>query len=88
MGPRVMAANRLALDGSEWAHLVNQSYSGTGNKQWLVVQSGGGRVGLWVVEQLPGTTMAQPQTHTLTEKGYWTSYGIPYYKVRITGTKY
>lgn len=81
MGPRVMAANRVAVNGSQWARLVAQSYSGTGNKQWLVVQAGDQRpVRLWVVEQMPGLTHAEEQTHRLTSVGYWASCGLPYYQ--------
>lgn len=81
MGPRVMAANRLAVNGSEWARLVNQSYSGTGNKQWLIVHPRGPSVRLWVVEQFPGITVAEEETHTLDDRGYWASYGLPYFQV-------
>lgn len=81
MGPRIMAANRVAHNASEWAKQVAHSNSGTGNKQWLVVQSGEGHVKLWVVEQLPGVTQAAEQTARLNTTGYWASYGLPYYKV-------
>lgn len=82
MGPRVMAANRVAQNASEWASQVARSNSGTGNKQWLVVQSSGSRVKLWVVEQLPSITQAAEQTARLNATGFWASYGLPYYKVQ------
>lgn len=82
MGPRIMAANRVAQNASEWASQVAQSNSGTGNKQWLVVQSGESHVKLWVVEQLPSVTQAADQTARLNTTGYWASYGLPYYKVQ------
>lgn len=82
MGPRVMAANRVAQNASEWASQVARSNSGTGNKQWLVVQSGGSHVKLWVVEQLPSITQAAEQTARLNATGFWASYGLPHYKVQ------
>lgn len=82
MGPRVMAANRVAQNASEWASQVAQSNSGTGNKQWLVVQTGGSRVKLWVVEQLPSITQAAEQTAILNATSFWASYGLPHYKVQ------
>uniref|UniRef100_A0A1B6G302 Phospholipase B-like n=1 Tax=Cuerna arida TaxID=1464854 RepID=A0A1B6G302_9HEMI len=83
MGPRVMAANRVAHNGSHWTKLVSKSYSGTGNKQWLVVQSAGvGSPGvrLWVTEQVPGLTHSEEQTKRLNKTGYWASSGMPFYR--------
>ncbi|RVE52127.1 hypothetical protein evm_003200 [Chilo suppressalis] len=37
LGPRVHAANHLAQNVSSWAHILASSNSGTGSKQWLVV---------------------------------------------------
>jgi len=36
LGPRVMAANRLAFNGRSWCKYMSHK-SGTGNKQWLLV---------------------------------------------------
>lgn len=83
MGPRVMAANRLARNGSDWSRLVQQSYSGSGNKQWLVVQPDADRVKLWVTEQIPGIICSEEQTQTLNNTSYWASYGLPFYQVRF-----
>ncbi|XP_067010780.2 putative phospholipase B-like lamina ancestor [Anabrus simplex] len=40
VGPRAMAANRLATCGRTWARRLTQHNSGTGNKQWMVVDYG------------------------------------------------
>ncbi|CAF4881612.1 unnamed protein product [Pieris macdunnoughi] len=37
LGPRVSAANHLATNVSSWSHMLASSNSGTGCKQWLVV---------------------------------------------------
>ncbi|KAL4707828.1 hypothetical protein ACJJTC_001774 [Scirpophaga incertulas] len=37
LGPRIVAANHLANNVSSWAHILASSNSGTGSKQWLVV---------------------------------------------------
>lgn len=39
LGPRVMAANRLAYNGRSWCKYMSHK-SGTGNKQWLLVDVG------------------------------------------------
>nr|CAD7266765.1 unnamed protein product [Timema shepardi] len=40
IGPRVMAANRLAHDGKSWSRIFARFNSGTGNKQWMVTNYG------------------------------------------------
>nr|CAD7427451.1 unnamed protein product [Timema monikensis] len=40
IGPRVMAANRLAHDGKSWSRILARFNSGTGNKQWMVANYG------------------------------------------------
>ncbi|XP_045773042.1 putative phospholipase B-like lamina ancestor [Maniola jurtina] len=37
LGPRITAANHLASNVSSWGHTIARSNSGTGCKQWLVV---------------------------------------------------
>ncbi|KAI5644345.1 phospholipase B domain-containing protein [Phthorimaea operculella] len=37
LGPRLSAANRLATNVSSWAHVLVTNNSGTGCKQWMVV---------------------------------------------------
>lgn len=83
MGPRVLAANRLSTSGEEWARYLERNNSGTGNKQWLILESSNKTLSLWVVEQLPGLIHAEDQTHTLKESTYWASYGVPHYQVGI-----
>ncbi|XP_021942139.1 putative phospholipase B-like lamina ancestor isoform X2 [Zootermopsis nevadensis] len=40
VGPRVMAANRLAKGSRFWGCYLEQANSGTGSKQWLIVDYG------------------------------------------------
>jgi len=40
IGPRVMAANRLAQGGYSWGHYLAQANSCTASKQWLIVNYG------------------------------------------------
>jgi hypothetical protein len=40
IGPRVMAANRLAQSGYLWGHYLAQANSCTASKQWLIVNYG------------------------------------------------
>lgn len=40
IGARVMAANRIAQDGRFWARYLARANSGTGSKQWLIVDYG------------------------------------------------
>lgn len=40
IGPRVMAANRLAQGGYSWGHYIAQANSCTASKQWLIVNYG------------------------------------------------
>ncbi|XP_030020376.2 putative phospholipase B-like lamina ancestor [Manduca sexta] len=37
IGPRITAANHLASNVSSWGHILANSNSGTGSKQWLIV---------------------------------------------------
>ncbi|CAB3221806.1 unnamed protein product [Arctia plantaginis] len=37
VGPRIVAANRLATNVTAWGHILASSNSGTASKQWLVV---------------------------------------------------
>lgn len=89
MGPRVLAANRLSKNGEEWARHLEHNNSGTGNKQWLVLESSNKTLSLWVVEQMPGLIHAEDQTQTLNKLNYWVSYGVPYYQdIKILSTNY
>ncbi|BDA45664.1 Phospholipase B-like 1 [Coccomyxa sp. Obi] len=82
---RVRLANAMATSGSEWADIVAQYNSGTYNNQYMVVDLKLFRPEqelrpnlLWVVEQVPGLTVAEDQTEILS-RGYWPSYNIPFY---------
>uniref|UniRef100_A0A8D8M7Y8 Phospholipase B-like lamina ancestor n=1 Tax=Cacopsylla melanoneura TaxID=428564 RepID=A0A8D8M7Y8_9HEMI len=79
MGPRVMAANRLSRGGDDWSSLFTRRNSGTGNKQWLVVDTGDNFT-VWAVEQMPGLTHAQEVTQRIVDDGYWIACGIPYFQ--------
>ncbi|KAL1450762.1 hypothetical protein WDU94_003087 [Cyamophila willieti] len=79
MGPRVMAANRLSRGGDDWSAVFTRRNSGTGNKQWLVVDTGDNFT-VWAVEQMPGLTHAQEVTQRIVDDGYWIACGIPYFQ--------
>merc|ERR1712241_953732 len=88
-GVRVMIANRLANNGSQWANLFKDYNSGTYNNQWMIVdyklftpgQSIDGVNGLlWVIEQLPGLISGEDRTKFLRDNTYWPSFNIPYDK--------
>ncbi|KAA0184596.1 LAMA protein 2 [Fasciolopsis buskii] len=86
---RVMAANRLAQTGREWALYFRQENSGTYNNQWMVVDAKLfstaqplPREGVLVVaEQLPGIVWIEDKTDVLLSQMYWPSYNLPYYSV-------
>nr|QOL01101.1 putative extracellular protein CSOL_028 [Pseudococcomyxa simplex] len=82
---RVRLANAMADTGKEWADVVSQYNSGTYNNQYMIVDLklfGPGQELqpnlLWVVEQIPGLTVAEDQTEILS-RGYWPSYNVPFY---------
>jgi len=49
---RVMAANRLAMDGRSWSHSMSLQNGVDVARQWVTVEPRNGIV--WLVEQLPG----------------------------------
>ncbi|EIE22757.1 laminin A, partial [Coccomyxa subellipsoidea C-169] len=82
---RVRLANAMADTGKEWADIVSENNSGTYNNQYIIVDLKLFRPGqelqpnlLWVVEQIPGLTVAEDQTEILS-RGYWPSYNVPFY---------
>ncbi|ODM95390.1 putative phospholipase B-like 2 [Orchesella cincta] len=85
-GLRAVVATRLATDGKSWTTIFSRYNSGTYNNQWMVVDYDlfeptkplGDGV-LWVLEQLPGITVAKDMTSVLRNQGYWASYNIPYF---------
>ena len=89
---RVMVANLLASNTTEWAALFSALNSGTYNNQWMVLDTklvpadapANGKPSLppntfYVLEQIPGLVVGADQTATLVREGYWGSYNIPFY---------
>ncbi|KAK6637294.1 hypothetical protein RUM44_007708 [Polyplax serrata] len=94
-GVRTIVASRLSTNGSAWVKYLSRYNSGTGNKQWIVVDvdrfrnvsrtkenniGNGIKDVLWVAEQIPGHFVMEDQTKLLRTKTYWASYGLPFYK--------
>ena len=91
---RVVVANRLSNNASDWGSYLSKYNSGTGNKQWLIIdvdkfkrKINDSSVGereknfFWVAEQLPGHFKIDDLTENLINSSYWASYGLPFYKV-------
>eukprot|EP01006_Ploeotia_vitrea_P023303 TRINITY_DN55741_c0_g1_i1.p1 TRINITY_DN55741_c0_g1~~TRINITY_DN55741_c0_g1_i1.p1 ORF type:complete len:564 (+),score=254.80 TRINITY_DN55741_c0_g1_i1:37-1728(+) len=83
---RVRIANALARTGPEWFGYVKQYNSGTYNNQYMVVDYNLFQPGqplpdntLFVCEQIPGLMVGGDLTPQL-ERGYFSSYNIPYFK--------
>ena len=83
---RVRTANQLANSGPEWSDLVGQYNSGTYNNQYMILDGKLFTPGqamqentLYVVEQIPGLVVGGDASNEL-EKGYWSSYNVPYHK--------
>lgn len=84
---RSMVSNRLAVDGKAWHEMFGKYNSGTYNNQWMVFDYNKFKKGknlesgaLWVGEQLPHYFTHKDLTNVLVEKGYWSSFNIPYFK--------
>ena len=87
-----MVANRLATDAPTWAAHFSRYNSGTYNNNWMVLDynkfSPGQKLEkdtFWVVEQVPGTIVAEDQTAYLVENGYYASYNVPFYVPKHSG---
>lgn len=76
-----MAANRLANKNKKWHETFLKYNSGTGNKQWLVLNSNKTSIEFWVVEQMPGITDFEELSESLLAYGYWVSSSYPYFPV-------
>lgn len=76
-----MAANRLALDGKEWGEIFTRKNSGTGNKQWLILNTDNSSINFQVFEQLPDYDCSGDITQEVLFNGYWVSSSYPYHKV-------
>ena len=85
---RVIAANRLAVNGADWGRLFKINHSGTYTNQWQIVDLNRFTPGdkiltagvLTVVEEIPGIVHIGDQTKFLQNHGYWPSFNVPYYK--------
>jgi hypothetical protein len=83
---RVVVANRMAQNGSDWARIFAIHNSGTYNNQWIIIDYNLFTPGqplkdntLWILEQAPGFTEAADVTSVLRQQSYWPSYNIPYF---------
>lgn len=85
---RIMLANRLAKNGTNWAELMRKSATGTYSSQWMVVdynlfQPGRAEIQngtLVVLEQVPGLSHSEDMSHRLQTHGYWASENRAWYK--------
>ncbi|KAM9463854.1 putative phospholipase B-like 2 [Salvelinus alpinus] len=85
---RNIVANRLATTGKAWAEIFSKHNSGTYNNQWMIVDYRHFTPGMTetkeqlftVLEQIPGLVVHSDKTQELLQKGYWSSYNIPYYE--------
>lgn len=84
---RVTVSNRLATSPTEWANTFCQYNSGTYNNQWMIfdmnsytpgsnIQPGG----FVALEQMPGICEIHDIGYSVNEKGYWSSFNIPFFK--------
>lgn len=83
---RVRAANQMASDGPAWHNIVAAHNSGTYNNQYMIFDGKKFAPGnalqdnaLYIVEQIPGYVAGGDATDVL-EKGYWSSYNVPYHQ--------
>jgi len=83
---RVVVANRMSNNGSQWANIFGLFNSGTYNNQWIVVDMKLYNAGkplqpgtLTIAEQIPGYLISSDETNYLIETGYWSSYNIPFF---------
>lgn len=72
-----MAANRLASNSKRWYQMFSNSNSGTGNKQWLVINSNDTSIEFGVIEQMPGIVSYDELSDTLLSTSYWVSSSNP-----------
>lgn len=84
MGARIMAANRLASNSKRWYEVFLKNNSGTGNKQWLIVNMNDASIEFGVVEQMPGIVNYEELSETLLANGYWVSNSYPSLEVCIS----
>lgn len=94
---RVRLANMLASDGQTWTDIYSRFNSGTYNAEWIVLYMNKFKAYqpiaktkglLYFLEQMPGATVAQDMTSTLSDNKYWASYNIPFFPKVYTGLAY
>eukprot|EP01102_Stenamoeba_stenopodia_P010535 TRINITY_DN3186_c0_g1_i1.p1 TRINITY_DN3186_c0_g1~~TRINITY_DN3186_c0_g1_i1.p1 ORF type:complete len:467 (+),score=75.15 TRINITY_DN3186_c0_g1_i1:51-1403(+) len=83
---RVVVANRLAWNGSDWINIFTKYNSGTYNNQMIIVDYKkftpnetlpAGTV--MIVEQMPGDYYMADVSSIVNEQKYWPSYNRPYF---------
>lgn len=72
-----MAANRLADNSKRWYEVFSRNNSGTGNKQWLVMDANRTSIDFGVIEQMPGIVAYEQLSDTLLSTGFWIGSGYP-----------
>ncbi|XP_012216141.2 putative phospholipase B-like lamina ancestor [Linepithema humile] len=70
---RIMAANRLAIDGHSWFRSMSLQAGADAVRQWVVLQPRGSIV--WLVEQLPGIVRAADISKQYADDGIFWSTG-------------
>lgn len=83
---RVRTANQLSNSGRDWYEIVSKYNSGTYNNQYMILDmkkflpyNALPDETLFIVEQIPGLIQGSDCTEQL-ERGYWSSYNVPYHK--------
>jgi len=92
---RTLISNMLAQDGKSWTDIFAQYNSGTYNNQMQIVDYKRFDPGnplpdglFWIIEQMPGATVAADVTSVLESQGYWGSYNRPYFEEVYEGLGY
>lgn len=62
--------------------------SGTGNKQWLIINSNDTSIEFGVVEQMPGIVIYDELSDTLLSTGYWVSSSNPSLEVSRSNVRH
>ncbi|KAL3093171.1 hypothetical protein niasHT_022621 [Heterodera trifolii] len=83
---RSYISNQLTSTAHDWVKIFARFNSGTYNNQWTVVDYKLFKPGqqlpqsnlIWVLEQIPGTTVSRDVTWFLRKYSYWPSYNIPF----------
>lgn len=73
---RIMAANRLAINGLTWSRFLERQNSGTANRQWIGVEPRTGQISL--IEQIPGSSKHIFMTENFRKTGFLGCTGAPF----------